>query len=294
MRMFSKERAVSFLSSMLNISNPEERFEDNKVELLSLIVNEFQAKIPYQGMTLMSEPLSKRRVPTVEESVLDCEKGKGGLCYSMNVFLKCLLEALGYSTYHAMARAVGCPNVNHIMTIVENVVSLGDKFVVEAGNGFFTRLIALQFKAESPIYTDCFVKYKYVWEDGLLKRYHLRGERKGEPRWEVFYVTDMVPEDVSLFEAPMKLQYTDPRELLPCHTSMRAIKFPNSKAICICDMKLLIEDDSRSFQETKLKSEAEFLAAVKEHFPLLEEDAKKALTNWTPAEDVPVESFLMT
>ena len=37
-----------------------------------------------------------------------------------------------------------------------------------------------------------------------------------------------------------------------------------------------------TFQETKFSLEGEFLDAVKEHFPLLVEDAKKALTNWTP------------
>lgn len=278
--MFSKERAVKFLTDVLGISDAEQLLKEDRLTLLSTIMEAYQAKIPFQSLSLMTEPLSNRRLPTIEESVADVEAGKGGLCYSVNVFLKILFDALDYTTYHTMATCMGLDN-NHIITIAKDVVVSGDRYIVDSGTGFHTAVIPLNFETESPIHDDCFLKYKYAWEEGLLKRYNLRGERKGEGKWEVFCVSDMVPKDLSCFEAPMCQVYTDPSKI-PFHTSMRAIKFPNQKAVCICDMKLLVEDDKHTFQETKFSSEGEFLDAVKEHFPLLVEDAKKALTNWSP------------
>ncbi len=254
--------------------------KEDRLKLLSEIFEAYQTKIPFQSLSLMSKPLSNRRRPTIEESVAQVEAGKGGLCYSVNVFLKIILDALGYSTYHTLANCMGMGD-NHIMTIAKDVVTPGDKFIVDAGTGIHTELIPLNFEKESPVHNDSFLKYKYVWEDGLLKRYNLRGERKGEGKWEVFYVSDMVPKDLVDFDTPMSQVYTDPSKI-PFHTSMRAIKFLSTKAVCICDMKLLVEDDSHVFQEKKFGCEAEFLDAVKEHFPQLLEDAKKALTNWTP------------
>ncbi len=278
--MFSKERAVKFLTDVLGISDAEQLLKEDRLKLLSTVMEAYQAKIPFQSLSLMTEPLSNRRRPTIEESVAEVEAGKGGLCYSVNVFLKILFDALGYTTYHTMATCMDLDN-NHIMTIAKDVVAAGDRYIIDSGTGFHTSVIPLDFETESPVHDDCFLKYKYAWEDGLLKRYNLRGERKGEGKWEVFCVSDMVPKDLACFEAPMCQVYTDPSKI-PFHTSMRAIKFPNQKAVCICDMKLLVEDDKHTFQETKFSSEGEFLDAVKEHFPLLVEDAKKALTNWTP------------
>ncbi len=259
----------------------------DRLKFLSEIIEAYQSKIPFQSLSLMTEPLSNRRRPTIEESVAEVEAGKGGLCYSVNVFLKFLLDALGYSTYHTKATCMDLDD-NHIMTIAKDVVVPGDRYIVDAGTGFHTALISLDFEKESPVHDDCFLKYKYAWEDGLLKRYNRRGERKGEGKWEVFCVSDMVPKDIVEFETPMCQVYTDPSKI-PFHTSMRAIKFPSTKAICICDMKLLVEDERHVFKETKLESEAEFLDAVKEHFPMLLEDAKKALTNWTPSEESSIE-----
>ena len=289
--MFTRERAVKFLTEVLDLPNPEQLLRGDRLEALSVIFESYLEHIPFQCLTLMAESPSNRRRPTIEESIAEVETGKGGLCYSINVFLKVLLDALGYSTYHTKGLCMGV--ATHCIVVAKDVVVPGDKYLVDAGTGFPATITALDFEKESQVYEDCFLKYKFVWEDGILKRSHLRGERQGECRWETFCTSDMVPKDLSDFEAGMSQVYTEP-DRTPFHTSMRAIGFPNKKAVCICDMKLLKEDDSHKMQETKLSSKEEFLDTVRKYFPLLVEDAKKALTNWTPVEEPEsVESALL-
>ena len=60
-------------------------------------------------------------IPTWEDSVI---RGYGGLCYSLCLFMKYLLEALGYDVYFVACNAFSCPG-NHIHPgshhIVDNI-----------------------------------------------------------------------------------------------------------------------------------------------------------------------------
>lgn len=176
--IFSKERAEVFVTEVLHLPHPDRLFQKDKLGLLSQIVVTFQAVIPFQNFSLMAVPLSKRRVPTMETNIKEVEAGRGGLCYTLNTFMKLLLEALGYTVHHVLS-TVKYPD-NHIITMVYDIVFPGDKYLIEVGVGSPTfRPIPINFENESPVYEDSFVKYKYAWKDGLLWRYHAHHDRNG-------------------------------------------------------------------------------------------------------------------
>ena len=169
--MFTKEDAISFLTKVLGFPNATKQLlMEDRLKLLSIILEAYQENIPFQSFSLMTEPLSNRHLPTAEEIVAQVGSGKGGICYPVNAFLKILLDALGYSTYQTMSQCfMGGSGNNHIITVVKDVVVQGDKYIVDAGTGFQTAPFPLDFEKESPVYEECYLKYKYVWEDSLLK-----------------------------------------------------------------------------------------------------------------------------
>ncbi len=126
--------AISFVTNNLCISDVQSKLNESKYELLCEIVRAFHEKIPFQSLSLPTEPLSKRRKPTLDEILSNIQSFKGGLCYTINTFSKLLLEALGYNVYHVLSTVKGIPD-NHIITIacVEGV-----KYLVENGCGYPT------------------------------------------------------------------------------------------------------------------------------------------------------------
>lgn len=59
---------------------------------LELFLNRFKNRIPFQSVTLLATPPEERHVPNLCESVQNVLNGTGGLCYTLNPFLKFFLE----------------------------------------------------------------------------------------------------------------------------------------------------------------------------------------------------------
>ena len=221
----------------------------------------------------------------IKQSILS---GKGGLCYPTNVFAKFFLEALGYDIYFLGSR-VSVPD-DHIVTVVNSLKTKGDRYLVDIGGGFPSfEPIPLDFDEESPTYSQSFLKFKYVWKDGKVARYHSRilgptslKNEEGELEWKVFYSldTDPTPRDISSFDKIMEKIYTDVNsDLTPFHKSLRAVGFskPDMKLMALKETSLFLENEENFLEETKLKSVEEILECVSRYFPLLYEDAKKAV-----------------
>lgn len=93
--------------------------------------------------------------------------GKGGLCYTLNVFIKYLLDALGYDVSF-VSGAIKAPN-NHILVIIANLMKPGDRYLIDAGIGYPTfDPVPLDFEKESYTYAHSFLEYKCIWEDGKV------------------------------------------------------------------------------------------------------------------------------
>ena len=266
--------AISFVTNNLCIPDVQRKLNESKYELLCEIVRAFHEKIPFQSLILLSVPLPKRRKPILDEILSDIQSFKGGLCYTINTFSKLLLEALGYIVFHVLS-TVKFPD-NHMITIA---CIDGVKYLVENGCGYPTlQPIPLDFKDESPVYENSFIKFKLVW----VSEYVIERRQTfltPNSTWQFFYSFSMRPRELHEFDGPMIVAYTDPNAI-PFHVSFRAMKFCNGKAIGIRDMTFLEEDDNHILHEFPISSEAELLDTVKKHFPALEDTARKALTNW--------------
>ena len=91
---------------------------------------------------LMSKPTHLRNKPTLEEIKEDVMSKRGGLCYTLNSFMKYLLEALGYKAYHIACHIVR--ENDHILTVVEIQTV---KYLVDVGVGYPTfEAIPLNFE----------------------------------------------------------------------------------------------------------------------------------------------------
>lgn len=283
--MITTAEAISFVTEVLDVSCPAERSKSDRFTLLAEIIKAFHGVIPFQSLSLIAvEPKNRRSAPSLEEIKADVTSGKGGLCYSLNTFMKLLLQALGYEVYHVISSIVK-PD-NHILTIVRNLQKPGDKFLVDVGIGYPTfDPVPLDFVEESSVYKQSFLEYKFVWVEGMLVRFHRKGElrpmKEGEvviDGWRKVCIIDPTPRDLTYFQKPMDKVYSDP-SLSPFHTSLRVVYFPRGKAVCIRDNCLLVENDSHELVGEPLADGKEIVDKVRELFPLLTDTALSAIDN---------------
>ena len=116
--MLTLQEAERFAVEVLKVPYKAERVKNDPVSLLNEMTQAFHAAIPFHGISLLSVPAKERSLPSVEQIKEDVLAGRGGLCYTLNTFMKLFLEALGYTTSqywsHIGATAI-TPN-DHIMT----------------------------------------------------------------------------------------------------------------------------------------------------------------------------------
>lgn len=214
--------------------------------------------------------------------------GKGGLCYTLSIFNKFLLEALGYNV-HLVGGDIGIPN-NHVLTVVNDLKKPGDKYIVDVGFGVPNfEPIPVDFECESPVYAHSYSRVKYVREDSKLIRCHKKTFihfPDGADSWRPICISDerLQPRQSSYFDEIMEKVYTDiDGAITPFCNSLRAITFrgdgANLKCLALKDSSLLLENESHDLEEVKLGSVEEILEKVDLHFPLLSDAARKAVKN---------------
>ena len=105
--MLSQAEALSFLSDVLRLCGGERKLREKKYNLLGEILRTFHEVVPFQSLTLVAEQFSDRHKPTLTEVVTEVRSGRGGLCYTLNIFMKYLLEALDYDVYLVNSTVTG-------------------------------------------------------------------------------------------------------------------------------------------------------------------------------------------
>ena len=275
--MLSTTEALSFVTGVLGVWCPSERPRSDPFTLLHKIIKAFHGKIPFQSLSLLAVPPKERlSAPSMDEIKRSVTSGLGGLCYTLNTFMKFLLEALGYEVYHVVS-SIGQPD-NHILSVVQNVRKPGDKFLVDVGTGYPTfEPIPLDFADESPVYKHSFLVFKFSWMEGMLVRCH-HTKQTDLDGWRKVCIIDPTPRELAYFQEPMDIVYSDPSRT-PFHTSLRVVSFPNGKAVCIRDSCLLVENDCQKMVEEPLADRREILAKVNDLFPLLGDAVLLALEN---------------
>ena len=278
--MLSIEESVWFISEVLKLTYNKESRQQDPIGFLNYLIQGFHQNIPFQSVTLLSKPLISRGKPTWEEIKTEVMSQRGGLCYTLNTFMKYLLESLGYCVYHSSCTIRN--NNDHIATIahMDNI-----RYYIDVGCGYPTfEAIPLDFEKESQIYYHSFLEYKLVKD--ATSTIIMRQQRRGDIRlsndhdsWRTACVIDLTPREFDFFERPMSLVYSSPSHLV-FHSSLRVVKFPNLKCIVLRDNLLLQENSEHILAiKEKLCHPSIILEKINDMFPLLYELALSAVNH---------------
>ena len=269
-----QKEALNFVEDVLKLSSPVSKLRENKALFLNEIIKAFLS-VPFQNILLLCEPEAERHLPTWEESKDSVMRGYGGLCYSLCLFMKYLLEALGYDVYFAACNTFGCPG-NHIATIVRGLSSPGSHHIVDNIAFPTFEAIALDFEVESPIYHHSYLEYKFLKRGGQILRMHRKGKHTpvnpGDEciidGWRRIYEFELIPRDLSYFEQPMSAVYTKPGQNSPFLKAFHAVMYKDLKLIAIKNDLLMLENDEQKLVVTKMQSQEEMVTTVKKYFPM--------------------------
>ena len=130
-----QQEAVNFVENVLKLSSPLSKLRENKPLFFNEIIKAFLS-VPFQNLHLLGEPEAGRHVPTWEGSKDSVMRGYGGICYSFCLFMKYLLEALGYDVYILL----------HVVHLVFQTTTLQQLFEVYHILAVITLLIIVPFQ----------------------------------------------------------------------------------------------------------------------------------------------------
>ena len=269
-----QQEAVNFVEDVLKLSSPLSKLRENRTLFLNEIIKAFLS-VPFQNIHLLCEPEAERHVPTWEEAKDSVMRGYGGICYSQCLFMKYLLEALGYNVYFAACNIFGFTG-NHITTIVRGLSSPGSHHIVDNSAFPTFEAIPLDFEVESPIYHHSYLEYKFLKRDGQILRMHRKGEHTptipGGERiidgWRRIFEFELTPRDLSHVEHSMRVVYTEPGQNSPFLKTFHAVVYKDLKLIAIKDDLLMLENDEQKLVVTKMQTREEMVSTVKQYFPM--------------------------
>ncbi|XP_072035501.1 arylamine N-acetyltransferase, pineal gland isozyme NAT-3-like [Amphiura filiformis] len=165
MTMLSQTEVLYFLKDILKITSVQEKLTNDKAAILDEIINLYQQKIPYQSIIVISRRDKDQRLSTMDDIKAQILSTQGGLCYDHNIFMKHLLETLGFDVYLNACESGLNGVCSHVSVLAKNLVKTGDNYYVDVGTRDpFFQAIPLNFDKESPVYKCGFQVYKFVKE----------------------------------------------------------------------------------------------------------------------------------
>ena len=171
MECLSPEEAFRFIVDVLKFDDAKEKLKTNRLLFLEELIQAYQKTIPFHNVNLLNLSPEERHVPTWEEIKADMMHGRGGLCYTMSVFMKFLLDALEFKTSF-LACAVRGFQDNHIATVVFGLTEKGSRHLVDPTAYPTFAAIPLDFVEESPVYEHSYLQYKFVKKADMVYRLH--------------------------------------------------------------------------------------------------------------------------
>ena len=276
MECLSQEEAFGFVAEVLGIDDPWEKLKKSRLSFLDELLQAYLAKIPFQNVNLLSLSPEQRHVPTWEEIRAEMMQGCGGLCYTMSVFMKFLLDALEYRTCFLACAMRGFPD-NHIATAVFDLTEKGSMHLVDPNAYPNFKAIPLDFAEESPEYEHSYLQFKFVKKANVLLRLHRSNspvvvlEGLSADQWFQVCEINLTPRELSYFEPSMHTVFTVPGKNSPFLVQFRAAAFTDLKLVAFKDKILLLERENHILEEVKMASREEMIGAVVKYFPQLTE-----------------------
>ncbi|XP_072035321.1 uncharacterized protein [Amphiura filiformis] len=269
--MLSHQEAIRFLTDVLKIDSIQGKLTNDKAALLNETINLFQQKIPKQYITLISRKYEDQLLSTMEDIKAQMLSTHGGICYDNNVFMKHLLEALGFDVCLNACDIHMTNSHDHVSVLVKNLVKPKDLYYVDVGSGDpFFRAIPLDFDKESPVYKCGFQVYKFVKEGKEFSWWQkvnrsnsmlpLNAEDIIIDGWKKYMTFTLEPREIEYFRDPMI-------NFLSRKVPMRAVAYPGQKLLAILGTSLLHENDEGKIEKTKIGSKEELVGLYGKHFP---------------------------
>lgn len=231
--------------------------------------------------------------PTLNEIKDDVLSRRGGLCYTLNAFMKYLLEALKYDVHLLMSSMCSNGYDSHVLIIVNNATKKqGERHLVDVGSGYPILMpVPLNFEQESQVFSSSYIQWKYKYAEGKLIQYINKDVKYLQPSktesesnvWRPFCMIDFATsEEHSFVSEVMDKVYTDiESNITHFHESLQiaASIGEGKRTIALKDSSFFVEDESHCLIEMKIRSPEEFLQNMEQFFPQLRGQAELALKN---------------
>lgn len=283
MEGLSQEEALEFVADVLKIDDPREKLQKNRLLFLEELLQAYLARLPFQNVTLLSLSPEQRHVPTWKEIRANIMQGHGGLCYTMSVFMKFLLDALEFKTCFLACSMRGAPD-NHIATAVFDLTEKGSVHFVDPNAYPNFRAIPLDFKEESPVYEHSYLQFKFIKKGNVLLRLHRSTspvavlEELSADQWFQVCEINLTPQELPYFEPSMNTVFTAPGKNSPFLVEFRAAVFTDLKLVAFKDKIMLLEREDHTLEEMKMVSREEMIGKVLKYFPqFTEAEVTKAI-----------------
>ena len=279
--MLSQDEAFRFIVDVLKFDDrhAREKLKWRRLLFLEELIQAYQAKIPFHNVNLLNLSPEQRHVPTWEEIKADMMQERGGLCYTLSVFMKFLLDALEFKTAF-LAGAVRVSTDNHIATVVFDLTENGSRHLVDPTAYPTFVAIPLDFEVESPIYEHSFLQYKFVKKDDIVYRLHRRRVSSStnsscgavlnqlpDDQWIQVCELNLTPRELSYFQPFMHTVFTVPGKNSPFLVNFRVVLFADLKLVAFKNNILLLEKEDHSLEEVAMASREEMIETVLKYFP---------------------------
>lgn len=286
--LMTKIEAIKFLQDVLNL--PLSNNDDiATLKVLNDIIKRFQHVIPFQSVTACAVPNSERHLPSHLEIKQQLFSIQGGLCYHIHIFMKELLQALGFKVIFVSVDIAR--RDDHITVIALNLSGEGSRHLVEVGCGYPTfHAISLDFEKESKVIISGFLRHKFVKQNGNIIWYHepryaYRPFKPSELSFDGWYTYAVIkadiPRDISFFESSMTAVYTveEDNKFLQ---EPRAVTFKNGKLVAIKGNHLIVEKSDRKVEKEEIKSLDEVLQLYEKYFPQIPKEIIQDSIKFSP------------
>jgi arylamine N-acetyltransferase len=246
----SRVEAMNFVEKVLGIDTPEAKLSDDKCKFLNELVRSYVECIPFQNIHLLAMAYNGRNhVPLWPEIKQAMVSGCGGICFTVGVFMKVLLETLGYDVYFAACDIIH-PS-DHVSTVVRSLSYEGSEHLIDVTGYPNFVIFPLNFTETSSVYnlSFCTHYFKRIGEK-TIQRYNVKGMDGQERLFGTFHIQ---PQELQHFSLSMKNIYTNP-DASTFLKQVMAISFHGGKCIAVRGSALLKEDDDCTLQKTIIDS----------------------------------------
>lgn len=151
--LVTKEEAVEYLKTVLEIPEPVTMREQNAYDLLCEVQRRTRLTQPFNNVIYLQEGI---KAPSQQENKDIMKKKQGGGCLCINSFTRAVLEVMGYEVYNPGAsfpKERTTLYETHLGLVAKNVTHEGSLHLVEPGTVRpIVEPIPLDFHRVSPIY----------------------------------------------------------------------------------------------------------------------------------------------